>query len=85
MEAALASRWQGAPVWVHGNVSAANLLLDEGRLSAVIDFGSSGVGDPACGLVIAWTLLADRKVGPGPAAGAERTLRAVLADHDGTG
>ena len=77
MEAALASRWQGAPVWVHGNVSAANLLLDEGRLSAVIDFGSSGVGDPACGLVIAWTLL----VG----AGRETFRWAVLADHDGTG
>ena len=40
----------------HGNVSAGNLLLTKGRLSAVIDFGSSGVGDPACDLTIAWTL-----------------------------
>jgi aminoglycoside phosphotransferase (APT) family kinase protein len=56
-EAALAARWQGAPVWVHGDVAVGNLLVREGRLSAVIDFGSSGVGDPACDTVIAWTLL----------------------------
>jgi len=56
-EAALATTWQGAPVWVHGDVAAGNLLVTEGRLSAVIDFGSSGVGDPACDLAIAWTLL----------------------------
>jgi aminoglycoside phosphotransferase (APT) family kinase protein len=56
-DAALASEWHRAPVWVHGDVSASNLLVSEGRLSAVIDFGSSGVGDPACDLVIAWTFL----------------------------
>jgi aminoglycoside phosphotransferase (APT) family kinase protein len=56
-EAALSSRWTRPPVWVHGDVSAANLLVEDGRLSAVIDFGSSGVGDPACDTVIAWTFL----------------------------
>ena len=56
-EAAIASSWQGPPVWFHGDVDASNLLVTEGRLSAVIDFGISGVGDPACDLVIAWTLL----------------------------
>jgi aminoglycoside phosphotransferase (APT) family kinase protein len=56
-EAAIASTWQGAPVWVHGDVAAGNLLVRDGRLSAVIDFGSSGVGDPACDVTIAWTLL----------------------------
>jgi len=56
-QAALATAWRGAPVWVHGDVSAGNLLVKEGRLSAVIDFGSSAVGDPACDLAIAWTLL----------------------------
>jgi aminoglycoside phosphotransferase (APT) family kinase protein len=56
-EAALATPWHGSPVWVHGDVSAGNLLVKRGRLSAVIDFGSSGVGDPACDLAIAWTLL----------------------------
>jgi aminoglycoside phosphotransferase (APT) family kinase protein len=53
--AALGAAWSGPPVWVHGDVSPANLLVDRSRLSAVIDFGSSGVGDPACDTAIAWT------------------------------
>jgi aminoglycoside phosphotransferase (APT) family kinase protein len=56
-EAALAAPWHGPPVWVHGDVAAGNLLVRDGRLSAVIDFGSCGVGDPACDVTIAWTLL----------------------------
>ena len=44
-------------MWFHGDVAAGNLLVSGGELSAVIDFGTSGVGDPACDLVIAWTLL----------------------------
>jgi len=56
-ETALAAAWHGPPVWVHGDVSTANLLTDCGRLSAVIDFGCSAVGDPACDTVIAWTFL----------------------------
>ena len=55
-EAALNTRWHGSPVWIHGDVSAGNLLVTRGRLSAVIDFGCAGVGDPACDLAIAWTL-----------------------------
>ncbi len=55
-EAALAATWHDAPVWVHGDVAPSNLLVREGQLSAVIDFGCSGVGDPACDLVIAWTV-----------------------------
>jgi aminoglycoside phosphotransferase (APT) family kinase protein len=54
-EKALASSWQKAPVWVHGDISAGNLLLQEGKLSAVIDFGQLAIGDPACDLAIAWT------------------------------
>ena len=53
----MASSWQRAPVWVHGDVATGNLLMRDGRLAAVIDFGSSGVGDPACDTVIAWTFL----------------------------
>jgi aminoglycoside phosphotransferase (APT) family kinase protein len=53
---AVAAEWDGVPVWFHGDVSVGNLLVRDGRLSAVIDFGSSGVGDPACDVVIAWTL-----------------------------
>ena len=53
-EAALASTWEGPPVWVHGDVAPSNLLVRDGALCAVIDFGSMGVGDPACDLAIAW-------------------------------
>jgi aminoglycoside phosphotransferase (APT) family kinase protein len=56
----LARTWQGPPVWVHGDVAAGNLLIRDGRLAAVIDFGSSGVGDPACDVTIAWTLLSGK-------------------------
>lgn len=56
-EAALATTWQGSPVWIHGDVSAGNLLVQDGELSSVIDFGTCAVGDPACDLSIAWTLL----------------------------
>jgi len=55
-ETALATTWRGSPVWVHGDVSAGNLLLQNGQLSAVIDFGQLSVGDPSCDLAIAWTL-----------------------------
>ncbi len=54
-EAALAAPWHGPLVWVHGDMTASNLLVVDGRLSAVIDFGCSAVGDPACDLAIAWT------------------------------
>jgi aminoglycoside phosphotransferase (APT) family kinase protein len=56
-ETAIAATWHGAPVWFHGDVAAGNLLVRGGRLRAVIDFGCSGVGDPACDVTIAWTLL----------------------------
>lgn len=55
-EAALEATWHHSPIWVHGDVSVGNLLVRKGSLSAVIDFGSSGVGDPACDVTIAWTL-----------------------------
>ena len=54
-EAALAAPFEGMPVWFHGDIAWGNLLVEHGRLSAVIDFGTSGVGDPACDLAIAWT------------------------------
>jgi aminoglycoside phosphotransferase (APT) family kinase protein len=57
-EDALTSAWSGPSVWFHGDVAAGNLLVDgAGRLAAIIDFGTCGVGDPACDLVVAWTLL----------------------------
>jgi aminoglycoside phosphotransferase (APT) family kinase protein len=54
-EAALASEWSGPPKWFHGDLAPGNILIEHGRLSAVIDWGQSGVGDPACDLAIAWT------------------------------
>lgn len=57
-EAALrAPEWQRSPVWIHGDLTSGNLLVEQGRLSGVIDFGCLGVGDPACDLMVAWTLL----------------------------
>ena len=53
---ALASTWQNPPVWVHGDIAVGNLLVENGALRAVIDFGLMSIGDPACDLVIAWTL-----------------------------
>lgn len=57
-EAALGTPdWDGPPVWLHGDLMPGNLLVDGGRLVAVIDFGCTGVGDPACDLFPAWNLL----------------------------
>ena len=49
--------WSGPPRWLHADLHAANLLVRDDRIIAVIDFGSCGVGDPACDLMVAWTLL----------------------------
>jgi aminoglycoside phosphotransferase (APT) family kinase protein len=50
--------WAGPPVWIHGDLLPGNLLLQNGRLTGVIDFGGIGVGDPACDLITAWALFA---------------------------
>lgn len=49
--------WSNPPCWIHGDLIPTNLLVQHGRLSAVIDFGGLGVGDPACDLLVAWTFL----------------------------
>jgi aminoglycoside phosphotransferase (APT) family kinase protein len=59
-DAALETTWQGAPVWVHGDVAVGNLLVRDGRLNAVIDFGCCAIGDPACDLVMAWTFFSGK-------------------------
>ena len=49
--------WDGPGVWVHGDLSRpGNLLVREGRLTGVLDFGGIAVGDPARELMAAWTL-----------------------------
>ncbi|HUR04363.1 MAG TPA: aminoglycoside phosphotransferase family protein [Nonomuraea sp.] len=65
--------WSGPPVWSHSDLMPGNLLVEQGRLSAVIDFGCMGVGDPACDLMPAWNLL------PAPARPA---FRAALGADD---
>ena len=47
-DAALETIWQNKPVWVHGDISSGNLLVQNGKLYAVIDFGGLAIGDPAC-------------------------------------
>ncbi|MDQ0261416.1 aminoglycoside phosphotransferase family protein [Sinomonas atrocyanea] len=72
--AALEADWTEEPVWFHGDVAAANLLVADGELAAVIDFGTSGIGDPACDLVIAWTMFAGES---------REAFRRAVAQDDG--
>lgn len=67
--------WSRPPVWIHGDLHPGNLLTVNGDLSAVLDFGGLGVGDPACDLLIAWTLLPSS---------ARETFRAALDVDDAT-
>lgn len=55
-EAHQAPGWAGDPVWVHGDLLPANLLVRDGHLHAVIDWAGASVGDPAQDLTPAWTL-----------------------------
>ncbi len=73
-EAALAASI-GQPVWMHGDLHPANLLVEDHELSAVIDFGLLGVGDSACDLTVAWTYLP---------ADSRRVFRGALAVDDAT-
>jgi len=48
--------WPNKPVWIHGDLLPGNILIQDNRLSAIIDFSDLGLGDPACDLVPAWCL-----------------------------
>ncbi|NEB42349.1 aminoglycoside phosphotransferase family protein [Streptomyces sp. SID14515] len=63
------------PVWVHGDLQPGNVLVEDGRLTAVIDFGCTGLADPAVDLIAAWYLLT---------AGARETFRTAIAADDAT-
>lgn len=51
-----APAWPGPPVWVHGDLHPGNVVVRDGRLAAVLDFGDLCAGDPATDLTIAWDL-----------------------------
>jgi aminoglycoside phosphotransferase (APT) family kinase protein len=56
-ELALGARaWRGMPVWIHADLLRPNLLVRDGRIRAIIDFGGVGVGDPAADVIPAWTV-----------------------------
>jgi aminoglycoside phosphotransferase (APT) family kinase protein len=75
-ERALAApAWEGPPLWLHGDLDARNLLVRDGRLSGVVDFGCLGVGDPAYDVMAAWKLFAGES---------REVFRACLAVDDAT-
>jgi aminoglycoside phosphotransferase (APT) family kinase protein len=75
-ERALAApRWDGPPVWHHGDLDARNWLVRDGRIAGVIDWGAMGVGDPAADVMVAWKL---------HSAAAREAFREALATDDAT-
>jgi aminoglycoside phosphotransferase (APT) family kinase protein len=70
-----APEWDREPVWIHGDLDARNVLAVDGYLSAVIDFGCLGVGDPAYDVMVAWKMLSRES---------RQTFRAALAVDDAT-
>jgi aminoglycoside phosphotransferase (APT) family kinase protein len=71
-------RWSGPPVWLHGDLHPANVLVHAGRVAAVIDFGDITAGDPATDLSIAWMIL------PAAARPAFRAAAGVIDDDTWT-
>ena len=51
------ARVAASPRWYHGDLFAENLLVRDGRLAAILDFGGLGVGDPTVDLIVAWEAL----------------------------
>ena len=49
--------WEHEPVWVHADLDRRNVLVRDGRLAAVLDWGGVGVGDPAADVMVAWKLV----------------------------
>ncbi len=68
-------QWDGDPVWLHADLSPGNVLVRQGKLAAVLDFSTTGVGDPAADLTIAWNLLSGS---------ARDRFRETLGDDDAT-
>jgi aminoglycoside phosphotransferase (APT) family kinase protein len=56
-DAVAAFEWLGPRVWVHGDLHPANVVIADGTLAGVVDFGAVFAGDPAWDLAAAWLLL----------------------------
>lgn len=67
--------WDGKPTWIHADLLRPNVLVNDGELHAVIDFGTAGAGDPAHDVIAAWSIF-------GPAGRAE--YREALGTDDDT-
>ena len=67
--------WDGPPVWHHGDLDRRNWLVRDGRIAGVVDWGTAGVGDPACDVMVAWKL---------HSAAARDAFRAALPTDDAT-
>lgn len=67
--------WSAPSVWVHGDLAPGNVLVHNGHLAAVIDFGGLGVGDPAVDMLIAWNYLSPR---------ARRRFRSIVSVDEAT-
>src|SRR6185437_6877772 len=78
--------WDGTHSWIHSDLAPPNLLVREGRLRAVLDFGATGLGDPATDLNPAWSIFSEDSrhvfvtwsvptTTPGAAAAASRSVR----------
>ncbi|MEZ4641656.1 MAG: aminoglycoside phosphotransferase family protein [Chloroflexota bacterium] len=66
--------WNGKPVWIHGDLLKSNLVVRDGRLCAVVDFGGVGIGDPAADIVPAWSVFNE--------VGRETFRRALVVDDN---
>ena len=58
-DAVAAPAWERPPVWVHGDLHPANVVVTDGTLTGIVDFGDLFAGDPAADLAAAWVLLPD--------------------------
>ena len=75
-DAVAAPRWEGPRVWVHGDLHPANVVVADGTLAGVVDFGALFAGDPAWDLAAAWLLL--------PAGGAPRFFNSYAQADEAT-
>ena len=70
-----APAWAGTPVWIHTDLLRPNVLVRDGRIGAVIDFGGAGIGDPAADVIAAWSVFGST---------GRSTFRDALEVDDGT-